>query len=780
MRANVSAAILVALWALPAPCVAGQRSSDRNFNVPAGSLVNAIISLATQSGTNIVTVERDIARVRVRGVRGVMTLETALDKLLAGTGYIAVWVDGRNVRIERARKRQRPPAAVAPPEPPPADIVVTASKQRMPLADYPGSVAIAELDTVAGQASAARGTAAIVAQFPTLAMTSLGTGRDKVFVRGVADSSFTGPTQSTVGQYLGEARLTYNAPDPDLNLYDMKRVEILQGPQGTLYGAGSLGGIIRFVPEAAVIGQVRASLSAGLTTTRHGGLGNDAAAMFNLPIASNAALRVVGYRSDAPGYIDDIGRDLRNVNRSHSIGGRASLRIVPADGWVIEPSGVYQNTRSRDAQYTERTGPPLSRSTMMAEPASNEFLLGHILIRRRWDTGLEFLSNASLVHQNIQERYDATDLTFDPRPIANDVEDQSRFFSTEARLSRITSEGRGWIFGGNLIVNDFRVTNRLSQGQAPNVIVGVSNHTIDAAIFGQATFPLAGKLNATVGGRWSFARMSTDLISLADEEFDFDRGALRVRFLPTAALSLRLGPSSNAFLRYQQGYRAGGVAVGSEGVSRFRPDLMQMLETGIRFGQSGNAKLSGSAALSWSRWNNIQADLKGAFGTYTTNIGDGFILGLDAALEWRPIRGLSLTGALFAAQSRVTDSSVEPQIASGDAIPNTPRLTTRLGANYRFAIDSRTEAVIHGTSRYVGRSWLGLGPELHFSQGRYFDTSLGLEVKRGDVAVSLDLNNILDSRGNRFSYGNPFRVGEGNQETPLRPRTFRLGLRKQF
>jgi outer membrane receptor protein involved in Fe transport len=69
--------------------------------------------------------------------------------------------------------------------------------------------------------------------------TQLGPGRNKLFIRGVADSSFTGPTQATVGQYLGDVRLNYNAPDPDLNLYDIARVEVVEGPQGTLYGAGS-------------------------------------------------------------------------------------------------------------------------------------------------------------------------------------------------------------------------------------------------------------------------------------------------------------------------------------------------------------------------------------------------------------------------------------------------------------------------------------------------------------------------------------------------------------
>ncbi|WP_432490608.1 TonB-dependent receptor plug domain-containing protein, partial [Flavonifractor plautii] len=72
---------------------------------------------------------------------------------------------------------------------------------------------------------------------------------NKLFIRGIADSSFSGPTQSPVGQYFGDMRTTYSGPDPDLKLVDMQSVEILEGPQGTLYGSGALGGIVLLRPS---------------------------------------------------------------------------------------------------------------------------------------------------------------------------------------------------------------------------------------------------------------------------------------------------------------------------------------------------------------------------------------------------------------------------------------------------------------------------------------------------------------------------------------------------
>lgn len=742
------------------PATAAPIATKHAFDLPAGPLANAIIAAAGQSGITIGTVEEGVARIHVPRLRGLMTVDTALRRLLAGTGYIAVRIDARIIRIERARIRHAPIAVRARPspanlEPPPADIVVTASKQGIALRDYPGSAQVVTLDDTVVQRSAGRGTSALVDQLPFMAMTSLGAGRDKLFVRGIADSSFTGPTQSTVGQYLGESRLSYNAPDPNLNLYDIERAEILEGPQGTLYGAGSMGGIVRLIPHKPVIDQFQASLATGVTTIDKGATGGDAAAMVNLPVGSAVALRLVGYRTITPGYIDDVQRGLRDINRSRSVGGRTTLRIAPGNGWTVDIGGVYQSTASDDGQYSETTAPPLSRASAIAQPSNSIFALGQISVRKQWSDGLELMSNSSLVRHRLYERYDATDPddlaqvagdglaaggefgrskgnkakvggrrmvarlasttnlprlaaddSIDPdlQPVANDIATRAAFFSHETRVSRNAADGQGWVVGANLIIDTDRVSNRIGEIQSSDFIVGVRTHTVDAAVFGQGTFALFGPVHATLGGRWAFSQMSSDLVSAGDEERDFGRSRMRVRFLPTAALSARIGPGTTAYVRYQQGYRAGGVAVGQNGVGRFRPDTLEMAEAGVRFGRSGYSRFSGSIAVSYARWRNIQADLNGANGPFTANIGNGRIYGLEAALEWRPVRALTWSAALFVNDSGLTEPSRRMRHASRDALPNTPRLTARSALDYRMALDDRTALSLHGAVRYVGRS----------------------------------------------------------------------------
>src|SRR5690606_7870131 len=148
----------------------------------------------------------------------------------------------RRARVSAAR----PPRA-SPPAAPAIEIVVVGSKRETPLAEYAGQVEV--IDGAELAFGGVGGTEQITPRTHTVRSTYLGSGRNKLFIRGIADSSFTGPTQSTVGQYLGDLRLSYNAPDPDLRLSDLARVEVLEGPQGTLYGAGSLGGIVRLVPN---------------------------------------------------------------------------------------------------------------------------------------------------------------------------------------------------------------------------------------------------------------------------------------------------------------------------------------------------------------------------------------------------------------------------------------------------------------------------------------------------------------------------------------------------
>ncbi|MDQ8027585.1 MAG: TonB-dependent receptor plug domain-containing protein, partial [Brevundimonas sp.] len=247
------------LAAAPAEARPDQRL---NLHIPPQRIEGALFDLALQ-GRFSLGGDLSACRGATHGLTGAMTLEQALDRLLAGSGCRATITRSGAVIIRRAEPapapNRRPPPTPAPapapdPDPDPVeldvaseltDVIVTA--ERRP--DSPQGAALPvtalsgeQIDTAG--AIDAHGLSALVAG---MTVTNLGSGRNKILLRGMSDGAFTGQTQSTVGLYLNQVPITYNAPDPDLKLVDIDRVEILRGPQGALYGTGAIGGVVRIV-----------------------------------------------------------------------------------------------------------------------------------------------------------------------------------------------------------------------------------------------------------------------------------------------------------------------------------------------------------------------------------------------------------------------------------------------------------------------------------------------------------------------------------------------------
>lgn len=722
------------------------------------------------------------------GARGRMSARAALRHILAGTGASFIDIDARTIRIVRARPapppaRPRPSPRVSPPLPAPTaqpEIIVTASKQGIRLRDYAGTVSILTLDPDRLAREGAEGTAAIVDRLPVLASTNLGPGRNKLFVRGVADSSFNGSSPATVGQYLGDVRLTYSAPDPDLNLYDMQSVELLEGPQGTLYGTGALGGIIRLVPNAPDASSNEGSISVGGVTVAHGGEGYDSAGMLNLVmIPDKVAFRGVAYATGEPGYIDDPSRGLADINRTKSRGGRVALQLQPG-GWTVTLGGASQNISARDGQYILRGTSGLERRNALAQPFDNDFGLGYLTASKRFGA-TELTSTISIVRHDIDSQFDAT---MPDGPLRLFEEQLAiRLLSHETRLSHQSANG-SWIVGISGLSARNRATRSLGSPDVPDPIAGVRNIDREAALFGQYSRRLTPHLTATLGGRLSYAHSRGDLLDDGGAEADEPtRSQLRVS--PTAALSWQVGDRLLAFVHLQSAFRPGLLEVAPDGAKsgsqRVAADSLSMAELGARFGQRGRDPLSFSTSLSIARWTDIQSDLIDANGLPTTsNIGDGIIKAFEAQASWLPDPSLLIDASLLFDTSRLARPVAAFAKADERELPNVAHFGARIEASYAYLIGRHIILTVNAAARYVGSSALGIGAPLDVSQGNYIDSSAGARISRGAVGVSLDLTNVFDVRGNRFSYGNPFGIDQRNQVTPLVPRRLRLGINVRF
>ena len=241
--------------------VEAREQARQRIDIPASKLSQAIAELSRQAKVSI-GMQGGLPSRPTPAIHGEMTVQQALRLLLRGTGFVARRAGPTAWRIEQAPAiddtRSAQQVAASSPLPAPQPIVVTASKRDMALTDLPLAISVALLPS--GESGTRDDTNSIAQAVEGLALTGAGPGRNRIFLRGIADSAFNGESQSTVAIVLDDARLTYAAPDPDIRLVDMERVEVLKGPQGSLYGTGALGGIYHLVSRRAQLDMLTAQM----------------------------------------------------------------------------------------------------------------------------------------------------------------------------------------------------------------------------------------------------------------------------------------------------------------------------------------------------------------------------------------------------------------------------------------------------------------------------------------------------------------------------------------
>jgi outer membrane receptor protein involved in Fe transport len=774
------------------------------IDLPPGRLGEQVIALGRLSRASIVVPDAALWSRRVPALRGRMAVAEAVGLAARRAGARAERLGPGSWRLTPRPVARRRPAmpqlAYRPPDPMPAeaDIVITASKRDLSRDRFAGQVRrIDGLDLSLGGSG---GTEKLAARLASVASTHLGAGRNKLFIRGIADSSFTGPTQATVGQYFGDLRLSYNAPDPDLRLTDLAAVEVLEGPQGTLYGAGSLGGLIRLVPNPVDLAGASGMAAIGGSTTRAGAPGADVEAAINLPIlADRLAIRVAGVAASEGGYIDKPLLGRRDVNRTRIAGGRGTLHLALGDGWSMELVGIGQRIRGADSQYADRDGPALTRSAPVTEGFRADFgqaqlvvagLIGDVRVR----------SSTGITAHDLSERYDATAPEGPPRLFAQ--ENRTRMRANETRAWRTAPDGAGWLAGFSYLRNRTRLTRLLGAPGDLVPLAGVDNSIAETTAYGEASLRLLPGLLVTAG-----LRATRSVLDGAGEDVPEPVAPLRLAItarrtqtivLPSGSALIDLAPRTSLFFRYQQGFRPGGLAIEGDFVRQFRNDRVATIEAGLRTGRAGRDAVDLAITVARTAWRDIQADfIDGSGLPSTANIGDGRIWTAEATVGVMPADGLRVEGAVSYNDGRVDEPSrvLVAALASedgGDAtaaraalfarlqqIPNVARVTARAGAIYQHRLAGGRDLRVDGWVRYVGASRLGVGPVLGQLQGSYLDSGLTARVAFGAVGLTAGVTNLLDTRGNRFALGTPFVTGR-DQVTPLRPRSLRIGIDARF
>ncbi len=773
-----------------APAAASAQTETAMFHVPAEPVGQALIDFALQAKISIGDAGLDFGAARSTAIDGIFTRQGALKHLLAGTGYEFDFLDGDTVRI-RLRGR---PVQIAPQTG--EIVVVTATKREAVAQNLPYSIAVStgrQLESAGAQTPND-----LTGQVAGLTATNLGPGEDKLFVRGLSDSALPGLSESMVGLYLDEARITDDAPDPDLRLIDIDRVEVIRGPQGTLYGAGSLGGLVRIVTNTPVMGETQFKLSSSAAVTDGGAPSYGFDAMANLPLAGDTlALRAVGYDEHEGGYLDDIRLHVNNANATDTTGGRLMLAWRPNAVWSVTAAAAYQDIRARDSQYYEAGDPPLERDDFILEPQDNRFFQTSLTIKGEL-AGADLTSASALVVRHLDNRFDATSAWTALTGLAEGPStfQSGRGIESVTQEVRLASNGGGrWTWLGGLFLShrdeEFQSTLTGPDALGAPLVAETerrTDHDTDLALFGEASYAFTQQISLTFGGRFFLAHRSVGAHGAAmipGDSFSFaDR---HTQSGATPKLVLGYKPTDNMMFYGQvaEGYRLGGFNVdgpagathdpNDPGEKTFDSDSLWNLELGTKT-DFWDGRIVANAAGYLAIWNNVQSDQVRPDGTfYIVNAGRVHDLGFETDITVMPVDGLSLQGNLFLNNTQLIDPN--PLLVQSDGVlPGAPDISFGVSGRYDLPWKSFADMFVAFDYSYVGRSNINFDEINSPTMGGYHITNLRLGLARGPWQLIAFADNIANERKNTFAFGNPFDFATASQITPPRPRTVGLTL----
>lgn len=775
------------------------------FRIPAKPRSEALIDLGVQA--RVTLGGASACPGRSPAVAGVLTLQQALEAVTAGAPCRFKIVDDVTVSISPV---QPAPPVVTPAAPLTVEnVIVTATKRPTRLGAAAGGVSVIGAQRL--HDSGASDTKGISHQTAGFITTNLGAARNKIMLRGLSDGAFTGRTQQTVGTYLDNIPLTYNAPDPDLRLIDVERVEILRGPQGALYGGGSLSGIYRIVSRKPVLDDWSGSVRVGGATTQSGSPSSHLEGVVNLPlVAGRAALRLAAYDDADGGYVDDVNLRLSDVDRTTRTGGRAALSAKLSEDWSLTISGARQNLHATDSQYTTPSLGRQRRANHVHETHDNLLQQGAVTLTGTGPWG-RFESSTGYVRHRFASRFDATAALdeADEEGVDLGLFDEAskvRLLVEDAVLSSTDTGRFQWLVGfyglasledsdGELRASASAAGSdsvfRVFAAQDPSRLLYLEDRRDrhrELALYGETAYDLGGGWTVSLGGRAFRTAVRTISAVTAPEPGQSRTLERRARFTgvsPKLSVQRTWGDGGLVYFLTSEGHRSGGFNSGgllapSARRGSFKPDHLRNYEVGAGFSPL-KGRLTVRAALFHDVWTDIQTDQYLTSGlSYTANVGDGRNTGLELEGAARVTRKLTVeANALF---NRPRLSKVDPNFASAaqSELPGVPDVSAGAMARYQVDLAADRRLVLTAEMEYVGRSRLTFDRRLSPSMGDYVTGRLSAELAMSQWSLTLAVTNPANASSDTFAYGNPFSFGQVRQVTPLRPRTWSLDVSRAF
>jgi outer membrane receptor protein involved in Fe transport len=491
-------------------------------------------------------------------------------------------------------------------------IVVTATKREASLQDVPFSInAQTEEDIRRSGAVTLEDLSRNVAG---LAVQNLGPGQSQVSIRGVSAGQIVRDqpgVKEQVGVYLDETAISMSLFTPDIDLFDLSRLETLRGPQGTLFGAGNIGGTIRYITNQPKLHVNEGVVETNVNTISGGGTGGSLKAALNAPMGDTAAMRLVAYGTRYGGWVDALGPGGgKDVNKGDRVGGRVAFTFQPSADVSITPRVVYQKVTADGFNREERYNLYANPFTTTVPPVTFQENQQYLLQREKFEDkttigdlvakfgfrGFDLTSVTSYIDRSILVSRDASaltgsvsvDLKYPSAAVLlpsrlNDTTDY-KGFTQELRLSSNHAGPLQWVAGAFYADTDRKYAQRLptpGYDAVTDAVLGAGTSAATAngfgpnspynadlpynlkqfAIFGEASYDFTRELTGTAGIRYYDYKEertfhSGGLFSNGDNQFDSTKSD---GYSPRFLLAYRMSPSVTWNAQASKGFRLGGA-----------------------------------------------------------------------------------------------------------------------------------------------------------------------------------------------------------------------------
>ena len=546
---------------------------------------------------------------------------------------------------------------------------------------------------------------------------------------------------------------------PDIDPSDLARIEVLRGPQGTLYGASSMGGLVKFVTLDPSTDGFTGRVQAGLSTVENGAeAGYNFRGATNIPLSDELAIRISGFTRQDPGYINNPVLNISGVNEAETYGGHLAILWKPLDGFSTKLSALVQDIHGYGSNDVDVPTPGYPQTAALTD-------LQQIYIKNtgQYDRKVQAYSltiNAklgaldltSLSGYNINSSYDVLDYTYffkSPTPLVTSSKDDK--LSQELRFATSFGSYVDWLFGGYYTYESTPTEENYQSLPTLSLTIPYPTTYDEYAGFTNLTFHIGDRLSIQFGGRESEIRQT--LLEGAAPKAYSKGNAFTYLLTP----QFKISEDAMVYARAASGYRAGGpnLNAGVAGTpSEYSPDKTNNYEVGFK-GDFLDHMLTLDTSIYYINWKDIQLLLTNYAASpplnYYANGGTAKSDGIEVALEVRPVATFYVRSWVALNDAELTQNFPASSTAyglDGDRLPFSSRFSGHIMLHGDFPITGELRGFAEGALSYVGDRVGGFQstPERQDLPG-YATTDIHLGATYRAWTTNLFVNNIADRRG---------------------------------